>query len=142
MFHNEFTLSSHSSVRMTPQYNLDRGRRTEMLKKTAIVTAIVVMAGILAVQAAKAETGRIHAPGASPCIESTDEQRALMQEYREKKQELRNETRKEAVDGERVGALSKELQEMRAAMNVPERSRHGRHSDGKANRPGARLKNR
>lgn len=113
-----------------------------MLKKTAIVTAIIVMAGFLAVQAVNAGPGRTHSPGTSPCIEVTDEQRARIQEYREKKWELRSEMRKEAVDGERVAALSKELEEMRTALNLPERSRHGWHRDGKANRPGDRLKNR
>ena len=113
-----------------------------MLKKTAIVTAIIVMAGLLVVQAVNAGPGRTHGPGTSPCIEATDEQRAWMQEYREKKWKLRSEMRKESVDGERVAALSKELQEMRATMHLPERSRHGWHRDGKANRPGDRLKTR
>lgn len=113
-----------------------------MLKKTAIVTAIIVMAGLLAVQGVNAGPGRTHGPGTSACFDATDEQRARMQEYREKKWELRSEMRKEAVDGERVAALSRELQEMRAAMNLPERSRHGWHRDGRTNRPGDRLKTR
>jgi len=104
------------------------------LKKTVLITAAIVMMGFPAVQTSNADPGHTRGHRTSPRIECSDEQRALMHEYREKKQELRSELRKDDIDGKRVSALIKELKEMRAAMDLPERTRPGSHKGERTNR--------
>lgn len=113
-----------------------------MFKKIFIGTFIIAIAGILAVQMVNAgpvkgygyfKHSRVAANDQErikPCLELTEEQRVLMNEYREKKMELRSEMRKGEVDSEQLKALKKELSDLRASMEIPAYGERKGHRKG------------
>ena len=117
------------------------------MKKVLIGTAVVVMAGFLAIQTINAEPGRSLGPGergfrTSDCdcpalgrrhADLTEEQVAQRKEYRDKVRELKSEFHRDVIDGDRIAALRDELRNMRTEMGLPERK-------GKGNRDTVRGK--